>query len=214
MIPLRTRPLGGNTLPAGYTRLEYLESTGTQYINLNKIPNDETGGKIKGCYLSMSVPHGEPSLLGSYGYINSKAVRFWVSMLSNDDQNGDRRMAIGWNTADSIGEVVNEGDIVESSLNYKNSRKYTTLKNGVAYEKMLSGALQQSDSPLMFFAQKRGETIFCLTVGRIYNATISQGNVIESNYVPALDPTGRPCMFDTVSRKPFYNAGTGEFLYA
>lgn len=214
MLPTRTRPLGGNTLPAGYTRLEYLESTGTQYINLNKIPNNETGGKIKGCYLSMAVSHGEPSLLGSYGYINSKAVRFWVSMLSNDDENGDRRMAIGWNTTESIGEVVNEGDIVESSLNYQNSRKYTTLKNGVAYEKMLSGSLNQSDSPLMFFAQKRGETIFCLTIGRIYNATISQGNAIESDYVPALDPAGRPCMFDLISRTPFYNDGTGEFLYA
>ena len=121
-------------------------------------------------------------------------------------------MAIGWNTTESIGEVVNEGDIVESSLNYQNSRKYTTLKNGVAYEKMLSGSLNQSDSPLMFFAQKRGETIFCLTIGRIYNATISQGNAIESNYVPALDPTGAPCMFDLVTRKPFYNAGTGDFV--
>ena len=31
--------------------------------------------------------------------------------------------------------------------------------------------------------------------------------------VPALDPTGTPCMYDTVSRKPFYNSGTGDFLY-
>lgn len=31
--------------------------------------------------------------------------------------------------------------------------------------------------------------------------------------IPCLDDNGRPCMFDRVSRKSFYNSGTGEFLY-
>lgn len=31
--------------------------------------------------------------------------------------------------------------------------------------------------------------------------------------LPALDPTGAPCMFDLVSRQPFYNVGTGDFIY-
>lgn len=31
--------------------------------------------------------------------------------------------------------------------------------------------------------------------------------------LPRLDPTGAPCMFDRVSRKVFYNQGTGDFAY-
>lgn len=31
--------------------------------------------------------------------------------------------------------------------------------------------------------------------------------------VPALDPTGAPCMFDIISQEPFHNDGTGDFIY-
>ena len=31
--------------------------------------------------------------------------------------------------------------------------------------------------------------------------------------VPCLDTEGVPCMFDLVSQKPFYNAGTGSFTW-
>ena len=33
------------------------------------------------------------------------------------------------------------------------------------------------------------------------------------NLIPALDRNGTPCMYDTVSKQNFYNAGTDEFLY-
>lgn len=34
-----------------------------------------------------------------------------------------------------------------------------------------------------------------------------------STMIPALDPAGKPCMYDTVRAKPFYNVGSGQFLY-
>ena len=35
----------------------------------------------------------------------------------------------------------------------------------------------------------------------------------ESRYfIPAIDPAGVPCMFDQVTKKPFYAAGTGTFI--
>ena len=34
-----------------------------------------------------------------------------------------------------------------------------------------------------------------------------------SDFVACLDETGTPCMYNLVSRKPFYNQGTGDFLY-
>ena len=32
------------------------------------------------------------------------------------------------------------------------------------------------------------------------------------HFVPALDPSGEPCMFDTVSKQPFTNDGSGQFI--
>ena len=31
--------------------------------------------------------------------------------------------------------------------------------------------------------------------------------------IPSIDPSGMPCMYDTISKHPLYNKGTGEFLY-
>lgn len=47
---------------------------------------------------------------------------------------------------------------------------------------------------------------------KIYFFRASDKGIRKLNLIPALDSTGRPCMFDTVTRKPFYNQGTGEFI--
>ena len=36
---------------------------------------------------------------------------------------------------------------------------------------------------------------------------------VKHNLLPCIDPTGTPCMYDTVTQKPFYNSGIGDFLY-
>ena len=38
-------------------------------------------------------------------------------------------------------------------------------------------------------------------------------NKLTRYLIPSIDKTGTPCMFDLVSRKNFYNAGTGQFIY-
>lgn len=36
---------------------------------------------------------------------------------------------------------------------------------------------------------------------------------LTRHLIPTLDKTGTPCMFDLVTRKNFYNSGTGQFIY-
>lgn len=50
-------------------------------------------------------------------------------------------------------------------------------------------------------------------IARIYSfrAGYADGSLYLS-LTPALDTTGTPCMFDTVTRKPFYNNGSGSFI--
>ena len=71
------------------------------------------------------------------------------------------------------------------------------------------------------------ETSFCTLFGlnwrgyasRIYSFSISRNGVLQLNFIPALDDTGAPCMYDTVSNTAFYNRGASEeeggkdFLY-
>lgn len=48
---------------------------------------------------------------------------------------------------------------------------------------------------------------------RVFSFAVTKDTKLERDYIPALDPTGAPCMYDKVSKQPFYNAGTGDFLY-
>lgn len=50
------------------------------------------------------------------------------------------------------------------------------------------------------------------TLMKTYGAKLVWGES-EISLVPALDNTGAPCMYDLVSKKPYYNAGSGDFLY-
>ena len=45
--------------------------------------------------------------------------------------------------------------------------------------------------------------------GKIYRFFV-EGQI---NFIPALDQNGKPCMYDTISKQPFYNQGSGEFGY-
>lgn len=49
-------------------------------------------------------------------------------------------------------------------------------------------------------------------IGCVWAAAISYEKNILRQYVPALDPAGTPCMFDLVSKQPFKNVGSGQFV--
>jgi hypothetical protein len=50
-------------------------------------------------------------------------------------------------------------------------------------------------------------------IGKLFEFSCTNSGEEVFNFIPALDTNKRPCLYDTVSKQPFYNAGTGEFLY-
>lgn len=51
------------------------------------------------------------------------------------------------------------------------------------------------------------------TNSNIYQFKHMKNGVLVTDMIPCLDKNGIPCMFDTVSKKTFYNKGTRGFLY-
>ncbi len=186
MIPTRTRPLGGGDLPAGYTRLEYLEGTGEQFLDIPRrwkqadsfriefvstlaSPNENVFGTTD-AYRLINVPSYIRVMRTGKYYDFTKAVQGAKNLVTIDAQ---KIMVNGWEKAVQA----------EAWDNAAESYKIFT-NNKLQYK----GRFR-----LLYFEH------------------LSDTNLI---LIPALDPTGRPCMFDTIARKPIYNAGSGEFLYA
>ena len=78
------------------------------------------------------------------------------------------------------------------SSNYPEATNLDSVKSAASYTRATSGKLND---------------------GKTYYAKIWDDNILVRDYIPVLDYDMRPCMYDKVSGKFFYNQGTDEFLY-
>ena len=205
MIPSRTRPLGGFPLPAGYTRLEYLETIiGDDHINTGIIP----GGKILSAEVDASILEAGTDvafLLGSVTSISSDEFRIGLFQ-------GKNRVKL--NSSAATGSTFDT-----SRKSYYINRPQGS---GVGAEVLLSAApvaiAEANNRPVYLFRSNaapypNGVNGNDRSRKRIYGCKIWDGATVVRNYLPAVDETGAPCMYDTVSRRAFYNSGTGDFIY-
>ena len=208
--------LGGNSsgLPAGYKRVEYLETTGEQYIDTLVTLDDSVDVILNalildGSYLGnpeQAFRHGREGSLGGNYQNTAAAITFPWSDLDVQYLN----LRFGPNSK-------NGGNSISyASKGYR----HTFQNNKRGY--FIDGALQHEwpeatwSTPNTFFYMAPGPDFysnFAVRSAKWFSLVIKKANVEVLQFIPCLDETGAPCMFDLVSRKPFYNQGSGDFTY-
>lgn len=195
-IPCKMRPAGLESLPLGYVKMDFLESTGTQYIDTGFLSKDFLEVTIKttiaspsdmweyiGAYHSggFSMQFGTaPTLSLSFTFFSTIAIRYTPIELNRFYQV----------LVSKEGVSVDGQNVGVPVVSPENS-----ILNTV--DRFLLFARFNFGSQNVDYAHVRLKMFEALPL---------------LNMVPALDLTGTPCMFDTVSRKPFYNVGTGQFI--
>ena len=197
-------------IPMDFTELEYLESTGTQYINSQVYPDNETGAQV--VYQITKKTDYQPC-----GVFYSGSPRLAMYMLRNNAAGG----AVGnWGSIQ-----IWSGDFSDrctyakkiTSLNFLNDRKAYIKCPEYGEETIpinLTWNQAKIDLPLGLFCCLYHTGLGQLRYnGKIFEAKMSQGNTLVRYFAPVLDETGTPCMWDKISHKAFYNNGTGTFGY-
>lgn len=202
MIPSRTRPLGGNTLPAGYTRLEYLEATGSQTIKMNGLFDKHIGLRLEAETFEGS---GNTSCV-SFMTQNPSAETYWWVFPPRANRENTSLWEWYWFKTFGSFKGLQLATRYVATINYRSEKTVSIEQNGTVAAKELPEPIEYASSVL--------NVIGSGWRGRCYSVHVSRNTALENIFIPALDPAGRPCMFDLVTRTPFYNAGTGEFLYA
>ena len=188
-------------LPTSYTALEYLESTGTQYIDTGIAPTNTTGLMVKfnrqtnGDQVVVGVLTGN----GGAGQID---VNPW---------NGTLTMPFAESYRYAIcGQMIDKIDY-EVSINYKNNRK--RYVNGISVLD-ISKTLVAHDNTIYMFAGHSGSgPADWFLKGHIYYLQITEGTELVRNFIPARrNSDGVLGMYDTVTNAFFINNGTGEFI--
>ena len=196
----------GGGLPDGYTAVNYLQSSGTQWIEMGVAPNQNTKAVLKIKINNFNSINGF-SLIGSRTDVNSNDQ--FITYL--DDYNSTRFLfridgqpqAISWTglTTDKIYTVTLSGTEMKAEL-----------EDGTAvFSRTFSVPDFTSTVTMALFRAKGISTSYFQ--GRIYSCKHYSGDELIQDFQPCLDTEGAPCMFDLVSQKPFYNVGTGSFAW-
>ena len=190
-------------LPEGYTAVDYLQSSGTQWIDTEITPSQDTKVIIK----FMANEWGNESLIGGRATSDS------------NDQ------FTTYFDAASDGRFLFRMDGMSSAVTYigfKLKTIYIAELSGTKMEFMLEdGTISftsgvtisdfSSTVPMLLFkAQNVGGTGL---YGKVYSCKIYHQDNLVRDFQPCLDTDGVPCMFDLVSRKSFYNKGNGSFTW-
>ena len=183
-------------LPEGYTAVNYLESTGRQYIDTEISAAIDLGVKINFIPKSSGQAFGAITSLrkGYYG------VEFSPS----------RGITAYWGAGIDIGKPWQAGATYEIDFNYQNS--------GIAIFNDATLALppnrEITQNTVHLFKLNEGTTPYTQYIkGQAYGMKMTKGHEIVLDFLPALNPDGVPCMYDVIRKKAFYNAGTGDFLW-
>jgi len=189
------------TLPVGYTQLEYIESTGTQYIDTGIIPTNTMGLDIK----FNKTSYGDLVIMGVLYDSDMKAADLYVNLGSTNHL----YVPFGedWTTA-GYDKLQYDTDY-NVRINYMNDRnRYVDYVPAGRIDKTLTGA---TDTMYLFAGHRvprHGPGWFF--IGRIYYLKITEGNQLVRNFIPARRNSDNTLgMYDTVSGTFFTNAGTG-----
>ena len=182
-----------------YVPVEYLESTGTQYINTGIAGNNENLRIELTFEIRAFTQYG-----GVFGNYVSETANCWRMIQYSSDIN---RAYI------TSGSITNKSKLIVLAKNTKHTfaieaKKY--ILNGAATSLgNLSSGTENSTNICIFTARAGGTS----SKMRLYSFKVYDSGNLVRDFIPALDWNDRPCMYDKVSGELFYNQGTGEFLY-
>ena len=173
-------------LPSGYTEVEYLQSTGTQYINMG-----------------ISVPHA-----------SEKTIVEFAPMDVGNDNAICGHAAPTWSWATNVSMVLNSNILVGNttvpsvSLNvfckFEYTKTYAKINDGTAVSLQNLSYTDGYNNTLFYASTKYGKH-------KVKSYKLYNGSTLVRDLVPCTNASGVAGMYDLVNSKFYTNAGSGAF---
>ena len=177
-------------LPAGYTRLEYIQSSGTQYIDTNISPDTNTFYKLEVEFASRGTGYrffgtGNNGVMAGFG---ASTNAFYIN-------GGDTAVV------DDISSLFNQKMII----NYAGTNVNV---NGTDY----TCEQAMATSTNMYINARADSLDTRVGAGKWYRVQIGRGTTLQGDFIPAKRNSDNVLgMYDLVSGQFFTNQGTGTF---
>ncbi len=174
---------------ANYIPIEYLESTGTQWIDTGVVPTNTTSIDFEFAY---TVLNGNQVIFGS--------------RTKDDWYNSNDQMFISCsNYSDGIYMFSGTSKVKALSGPISGNTFYKIVVNN-------SSATSTSTQPISLYALNDKGTFLAHGKIKMKYVKIYDNDILIRDFIPVLDYNGVPCMYDKVEGKFYYNQGTGQFI--
>lgn len=178
-----------------YVGVEYLESTGTQYI--------DTGiGSSLQTKIDITV-----QLLNNLETENTGIIGGWTGteyaqLCTNIDHTG---FILQWGRPFT---TFSTKDNIKHNFVFSAEEKKIVLDSN-NYD--LTNIISNSNGNMYIFAVNKSGSLIRPTKMKLYSCKIYENNTLVRDYIPAIDENNVACLYDKVEGKFYYNQGTGEF---
>lgn len=185
-------------LPTGYTPLEYIEGTGTQYINTGCKLNT-THTYLGGTFSSSSTAYS--SLFGTVGDTPRPGMRIYIV-------EGSTTLSVQSGTYFAGGSVLPYNTPYTASVE-SNGNSISYIAN--ATTSTFTGDVN-FDGDILLMAATVKTSVNGKMVGRCYGFKIILNHVLTRNFIPCKNASGKAGMLDLVNNQFYPSNGTEDFI--
>lgn len=192
--------VGSIRLPSGYRRLDYIESTGTQYIDTGFIPNQDTRINLTTSPTSVAEANDGVGFIpyGAGESYNNSAFECYTSASKYEFNFGSYNTFIG---SPAVGQKLQISH---------NKNQITLTADNTQLTATLTANTFTAPRNMILFGINRATPLKGLL--KLYSCQIYDNGTLIRDYVPCKNPSGEIGLYDLVNQQFYNNAGTGTFV--
>ena len=181
------------SLPRGYKRLEYIQSSGKQYINTGFKPNNNTRVVMDA---ELASGTGNIGLFGARVSANSNNYALaWIGSYFRSD----------YNTA-----YTQKWKVSQTARRIYDKNKETSTIDGVS-QSYINKTFQVPVN-LALLANNQNGSIIWFASAKLYSCQIYDNGTLIRDYIPCQTTAGEIGLWDALNKMFYRNAGTGTFV--
>lgn len=200
------------SLPSGYRRVDYLESTGTQYIKTGVNVSTEIGYSLSFQASSTTYSSGADNImLGA----RDSSQRFWADF---DNSSTNHSILFGYGNYFHVKDQVSDNlgvFVIETNVGGNGAGKCQLYQDGteIAHYDTTGQSIASNTREIYMFAANDAGTAKFLSKVRIHGCSMFRNGAKIRDFVPCKSPDGALGMYDVIGKSFYANQGTGAFSY-
>lgn len=199
---------GGSVgLPDGFTEVEYIQTSGSQYIDTGVKASASVGMSADFCF--NDTRHNQ-----NLAQVYSAPENYLLMVLALSSwQSPDGAV---WFVCSYLNttQYFKKADTDRHIYHFNADGQYTVEMDGIQYEKAdPSKTTFPADARNLWLFVRNSPYVDGYAYMKLYSCAMYDGGVKIRDFKPCLDADGIPCLYDLISKTAFYNQGRGSFTW-